>query len=438
MRLWEPNTYYYLGRQRGIPQEVLEEALSAARRLQTDGISAVLTLGHLAKQTNVPYTYLRRVVSRWPIQPYSRAVIKKKSGGTRTLLIPDDPLMRVQRWINLNILQPSAVKVHPASVAYMRGQTIVAAASRHCGARWMVKVDIKDFFDSITETSVYYVFQSLGYRPLISFEMARLCTVGLRLRPYRTTAMLLDEMKNYPFDWIDDDMFSRPDLDSQVAIISGREESSIQLCEPVNRGGSEEMTLGIDDGAKSAAGPSPPKFPYRAAGDDAHLPQGAPTSPALSNLVMRNFDAAMSSHAAGFGFVYTRYSDDMIFSSSGTNDRARCAALAKESCALLGRFSFEPNYKKVKIFSPGARKMAYGLVVNSSRPRLTREIRFSLENQVYKVIKHGLASISTGTGTVDYSLSRLLGWLHYASQVEPEFANPLLDKVKSSIGDLPS
>ena len=47
------------------------------------------------------------------------------------------------------------------------------------------------------------------------------------------------------------------------------------------------------------------------------LPQGAPTSPALTNLICWRLDRRLSGLAAKLGFTYTRYADDMTFSASG-------------------------------------------------------------------------------------------------------------------------
>jgi hypothetical protein len=46
----------------------------------------------------------------------------------------------------------------------------------HTGARWLIKLDIHDFFDSIEERSVYPIFEGLGYPRLLSLEFTRLCT----------------------------------------------------------------------------------------------------------------------------------------------------------------------------------------------------------------------------------------------------------------------
>ena len=84
--------------------------------------------------------------------------------------------MRLQRWIAQNLLRTSAAAPHPASFANYRDRGILAAARRHADCTWLVKMDIRDFFDSLSERRVYRVFRSLGYGALLSFQLARICT----------------------------------------------------------------------------------------------------------------------------------------------------------------------------------------------------------------------------------------------------------------------
>ena len=82
--------------------------------------------------------------------------------------------MQTQRWIAQNIL--NAVRPHDASYAFARNRDLVGAARRHAGARWLVKMDVRRFFESISEQQVYFVFRRLGYPALLSFQLARICT----------------------------------------------------------------------------------------------------------------------------------------------------------------------------------------------------------------------------------------------------------------------
>jgi RNA-directed DNA polymerase len=137
------------------------------------GLVPVLSLGHLAYQSGASYGYLREIVER-KRDPYDNIARPKSNGLLRAISSPHPPLMEVQRWILRNVLR--SVRIHPSSYAYQANRSIVQCAKQHVGARWLVKLDLHDFFGTIAERSVYRVFQQLGYPPLISFEMARLCT----------------------------------------------------------------------------------------------------------------------------------------------------------------------------------------------------------------------------------------------------------------------
>lgn len=81
--------------------------------------------------------------------------------------------MRLQRWIAQNIL--NVIEPHAASYVFWSGRDVLMAAERHCNCTWLVKMDIRSFFDSVRESQVYHVFRDLGYGTLPSFELARIC-----------------------------------------------------------------------------------------------------------------------------------------------------------------------------------------------------------------------------------------------------------------------
>ena len=128
---------------------------------------------HLAQLTGAPYEYLRDVSARRR-DPYLDIVRTKRDGETRPISSPEPVLMDVQRWILDRALV--GCTFHPSSYAYQRGRSIVDCANVHIGARWLVKLDIHDFFDSVSERRVFDIFQRLGYPRLLCLELARVCT----------------------------------------------------------------------------------------------------------------------------------------------------------------------------------------------------------------------------------------------------------------------
>lgn len=168
-----PHLYTKLGIKEGHPPDVVARASAQRTRLQAGGVVPILSLGHLAHLTGASYRYLREIVERVR-DPYLDITRLKRDGGLRALSSPEPFLMEVQRWVLHNIL-PST-KSHPSSYAYQAGRSIVQCAHEHLGAKWLVKLDLHDFFGTIGELSVYRIFTDLGYSRLVSLEMARICT----------------------------------------------------------------------------------------------------------------------------------------------------------------------------------------------------------------------------------------------------------------------
>jgi retron-type reverse transcriptase len=94
-----------------------------------------------------------------------------------------------------------------------------------------------------------------------------------------------------------------------------------------------------------------------------HLPQGAPTSPALANLCSWRMDCRLAGLARHMNARYTRYADDLAF--SGDDD------LAEQTGALIGcvrsivkEEGFVPNSRKTRIMRQGQRQFLTGLIIN--------------------------------------------------------------------------
>jgi retron-type reverse transcriptase len=94
---------------------------------------------------------------------YSRFEIPKRSGGSRLISSPKPKMRIAQSWINGNILE----KLTPSSYSYaFRPKiSIVDNAKQHVGKNVIVKLDVKDFFPSITFNRVRGYFEFLGYNP---------------------------------------------------------------------------------------------------------------------------------------------------------------------------------------------------------------------------------------------------------------------------------
>ena len=91
------------------------------------------------------------------------------------------------------------------------------------------------------------------------------------------------------------------------------------------------------------------------------LPQGAPTSSALSNIVLFKFDEAVSSFCGSAGVQYTRYADDITFSGDELSSLKAAIGLATKELEALG---LTVNESKTRIFESSTRQVVTGVVVN--------------------------------------------------------------------------
>lgn len=147
------------------------------------------------------------------------------------------------------------------------------------------------------------------------------------------------------------------------------------------------------------------------------LPQGAPTSPAISNLILRDFDDTVGAWCAERDIAYTRYCDDMTF--SGTFDPRAVKALVRSELKKRGFFLHE---QKTVLVGRGQRQSVTGIVVND-RPRVSATDRRKLRQEWYYCQKFGVADhlrhVGSDLSAEDY-LAQLLGRVNYVLSVDPE------------------
>ena len=152
------------------------------------------------------------------------------------------------------------------------------------------------------------------------------------------------------------------------------------------------------------------------------LPTGAPTSPAIANLVLRSADTSIAKAAKVNGINYTRYADDLTF--SGESNVLQILPFVTKVLSQLG-YCLDP--KKTNIFRRGRRQIVTGLVVNE-KPNLPRRIRRRLRAAVHqrsngeKTHWHGRPM----------SGNELMGRLAMLQLVQPEEAKALKHQLVSA------
>jgi RNA-directed DNA polymerase len=359
MSVGSPHLYRQQVHRLDVPEEIVEAAISQSAIVQGRGFASVLSLGHLAHRTGAPYDYLRGIVERRRDAYHSFAIRRKGDAPPRLISSPEPTLMDVQRWILRRILRMAAS--HSASYAYEEGKNIRMCAEQHLGARWLVKLDLHNFFHSIDECRVYNVFLELGYSPLPAFEMARICTRQASFRGFPDPVKFeVYPRKNTPIPSYSADL------------------------------------LGF-------------------------LPQGSPTSGAIANLVAARMDEKLAVIACRKRLVYTRYSDDIVLSSSGPFSRSAALGVVRLVSEAAGQCGFEIHKKKTRVVPPGARRVVLGLLVDSDRVHLSKQVRRRIDLHLFGVEKFGLASHqrTRGFSSVLGMAKHIEGLLAFAYDVDP-------------------
>ena len=125
------------------------------------------------------------------------------------------------------------------------------------------------------------------------------------------------------------------------------------------------------------------------------LPQGAPTSPAITNITMYNFDEKIGAYCDEKGISYTRYCDDMTF--SGDFDEKEIILLVKEELKKLGLFL---KKRKTAVIPNSKRQTVTGLVVNE-KVNLTKEYKKKICQEMYYIEKFGIEDHAKKQGISD-------------------------------------
>ena len=148
------------------------------------------------------------------------------------------------------------------------------------------------------------------------------------------------------------------------------------------------------------------------------LPQGAPTSPALSNIISYEMDRKLTFLSHKYRLAYTRYADDITFSGNDANPDF----ILPEIKRIVNEEGFSLNQKKTRYINKNKRKLITGISISSGKkltiPKVKkREIR----KNVYFVLTKGLAEHQKFINSTDpVYLKRLLCYLSFWKMVEPD------------------
>ena len=258
--------------------------------------------------------------------------IKKRNGKTRRIDAPQEPLKSIQRVIVDNILY--RFRAHPVAHGFVHGKSPKTNAEMHLGKKYVVTLDIKDFFNSIQEGHVRSTLNWL-------FKQQQILAV------------------------------TSDDMDILVKL----------MCYE--------------------------KF----------LPQGAPTSPIMSNLVCIGLDKRMADLAKANKATITRYADDIAIS----GDDPDIVKLKTAVFSYIYGHGLKPNKKKTKIRKYFQRQQVTGIIVNS---------KTSVKKESWRNLRAQIHNLKVSGNSISKSdFQQLRGRIEWIKSLNPSRGQQLLNQL---------
>lgn len=150
------------------------------------------------------------------------------------------------------------------------------------------------------------------------------------------------------------------------------------------------------------------------------LPQGAVTSPYIANLICYHMDARINGYCSRKDIVYTRYADDLTFSSSNRTLLNRVEKFIKY---IVEDEGFIINDKKTRYLSDDVKKTVTGITINDDSIHVDKKFKKALRAQIYTTIK-----------SKDYTKRcQILGKIAYINSIEEGFRNKIVKYIQTVI-----
>jgi RNA-directed DNA polymerase len=147
---------------------------------------------------------------------------------------------------------------------------------------------------------------------------------------------------------------------------------------------------------------------------------GAPSSPAISNAVLFDFDSRVANHCEALGVTYTRYADDMYFSTNEPNILEGVIAHVRATLNEMPWPKLKLNEDKTVFTSRKRRRIVTGITLTSDKKlSIGRDAKRHIRTQVYLCLNNQLQPDE---------IAKLKGRLSYYRSVEPGFLKSLINK----------
>lgn len=268
---------------------------------------------------------------------YKRYYIDKRNSNEKRLIAqPSRTVKTLQKYVAREL--EKVTPIHPSAMAYCKGKGIRENAAPHVNCRYLLKMDLKRFFDSITPSIFISILEKQG--------------------------ITISESDNT--------------LISQLFFWKLRRNSPLRLS------------------------------------------IGAPSSPFISNAIMYFFDQEISQYCKNSGVSYTRYADDMTFSTNKKDILFKLERTVKKSLKEHFGKNIKINREKTVHSSKAHNRHVTGVTIsNSGILSIGRENKRNIRASLHRFINGK---------TNDNDVLKLKGYLGFAKYIEPSFVRKLEDK----------
>lgn len=162
---------------------------------------------------------------------------------------------------------------------------------------------------------------------------------------------------------------------------------------------------------------------YYVALTERYLPQGACTSPTLTNIICKRLDSRLTGLCQKFDFTYTRYADDMVI--SHLNSQTDIRPVLKSTQKIIAEEGFLLHPDKLKVMRPHQRQSVTGIVVNQ-QPNISRRDLRNFRSFLHHYEKEGAAVMTARLGKDATNYAQ--GYLSYIHMVNPQTAQKIIVK----------
>jgi RNA-directed DNA polymerase len=290
-----------------------------------------MMIERMASELGLPQTFIYKV-ARGASHAYKIYSIPKRTGGSRTIHHPSRILKALQRWLLRNVIEH--LPVHSAATAYIKGRSIMDNAQVHAASRYLLRMDLTNFFPSITQVDV---------------------------------ARYIADHRVFFSDW------NSADIDAFCSIVCRNSALTI----------------------------------------------GAPTSPTLSNAICYEMDTLLQSLSVRDHTFYTRYADDLFFSTAHRDVLGQMEFTVTE---IVHNLSLPANLRinaaKTRHSSKRGARRVTGIILGSDG--------VAYDGRAYK---RRIRSLIHKMDSLDPAArSSLAGMIAYLIGLDPQFKNSLIEK----------